>query len=52
MDKVRYVLSINGLSLGISLTTVEQYLQISILIFSGIISIIASIQRFKNGKKD
>ena len=51
MERLKYVLSLNGLSLGISLTEVEQYLQIGILIISGIISIIASIKQFQNGKK-
>lgn len=52
MIKVRELLAVNFTSVGISLTEVEQYLQISILIFSGLVSIVASIQRFKNGKKD
>lgn len=52
MIKIRELLAVNLTSVGISLTEVEQYLQIGILIFSGIISIIASIQRFKNGEKN
>lgn len=43
--------SLNVTTLGISLSDIEQILQIAVLILSGIVSIIVSIKNLKNGKK-
>lgn len=52
MSSIKTVLTFNISSLAISLTEIEQYLQIGVLILSGLLSIIASIRNYKNGKKD
>lgn len=49
--KVGELLLLNYTALGISIADIEQYLQIAILIFSGIVSIVASIQKLKSNKK-
>ena len=52
MIKLKELLLVNYSALGISLTDINDFLQLGILVFSGVISIVASIQKFKNTKKD
>lgn len=51
MFKLNNVLLYNGTALGISIAEINDYLQMGVLILSGIISIIASIKKVQNAKK-
>lgn len=45
MYKVKEILIFNASTLGISLTEIEQYLQIALLVLSTIVTLIATIKK-------
>lgn len=50
INQLYFAQSLNVTTLTISLSDIEQILQIAVLVLSGIVSIIVSIKNLKNGK--
>lgn len=52
MTYFQKLLSMNGCALGVSVVELNDYLQMGVLVLSGLISIIATLKKYKNEKND